>query len=332
MERALRLTCALAPILAAALAAPAAHAQRPDTINVYRYILDVDVPESAALLALDLTPTRVPRAAAPKPVAGHLMVGWFGAGTVNALALDAAPYYLAGGGVREMDSFLSNTVRGRLMRVLTKTLVSVAASRVDTAPGSVQLGFGLRSTIHDPHDPVLNWGLADSVDARLSAAAAPPVPVEHEDLRAMGVELEGLFVRAANAVRARCCLQIALGWGGDAIARGGVIRADSMTVLRHQLWAAFQLTTDPRFDLLGNVRVMDAFGDARLAAGAGVQRKASFVDLRAELFYDDRLLPSVSVESRLLSGLAGTASIGTLRDTDELVFRTHLSWYQANRH
>jgi hypothetical protein len=190
----------------------------------------------------------------------------------------------------------------------------------------------VRSTIHDPHDPVLNWGLADSVSARLAAAGARALPVTHEDLAATGVELNDLFVNARNAVRARCCMQIAIGWAGATTARGGVLAADSMSVLRHQLWAGFQLTTGPRFDVLANVGVLDAFGDPRLGTGVAIQRKGAHADLRAELFYDDGLLPAITIESRVLPGLLGSASIGTRRNTNELMFRTHLSWYQAIRH
>jgi hypothetical protein len=324
----------LVAVLLMAAAATAASAQRAESINVYRYILDVDVPESPALLALDLTAARVPRAAAPKPVAAHVMAGAFGAGTITALALDAAPYYLAGGGVRELDSFTANSVRGRLLRVLTKTLLSVAAARTDAgaAAGDLELGFGVRSTIHDPHDPVLNWGLADSVNARLAAAAARALPITHEDLAATGVELNDLFVNARDAVRARCCMQIALGWAGATTVRGGVLAADSMSSLRHQLWAGFQLTVDPRFDVLANVGVLNVLGDPRLGTGVAIQRKGAYADLRAELFYDDGLLPAIAIESRVLPGLIGSASIGTRRDTHELMFRTHLSWYQAIRH
>jgi hypothetical protein len=324
----------VAILLMAAMAATAttASAQRAETINVYRYILDVDVPESPALLALDLTAARVPRAAAPKPLAAHIMAGAYGAGTVTALALDAAPYYLAGGGVRALDSFTANSVRGRLLRVLTKTLLSVAAAQSDASAGALELGFGVRSTIHDPHDPVLNWGLADSVNARLVAAGVRALPVTHEELPVTGVELNDLFVNARNAVRARCCMQIAIGWAGATTARGGVLAADSMSVLRHQLWAGFQLTAGPRFDVLTNVAVLDALGDPRLGTGVAIQRKGAHADLRAELFYDNGLLPAVAIESRVLPGLIGSASIGTRRDTHELIFRTHLSWYQAIRH
>ena len=59
----------LAVLAAAVLAqAPSATAQGPERINIYRFILDIDVPEPAALVAMDLAPGHVLRASAPKPV------------------------------------------------------------------------------------------------------------------------------------------------------------------------------------------------------------------------------------------------------------------------
>lgn len=306
-----------------------------DRINVYHYILDVDVPESPALLALDMAQARVPRAAAPKPVAAHLIAAReSNAELTRGVALDIAPYYLAGGGVREYASFRSNSVAGRLMRVLTKTLVSLAV--VDRAlPGdALQIGLGARSTIHDPHDPVLNWGLADSVHSRFRDAGVPVPADTDEDLTARGVDLDGLFARARRGVRGRCCMQIALGWAGAMTARGGVITADSLTSVRHVLWAAAQLTPGSRYDVLATVRLADPFGDNTTALGAGLQRKGAAADFRAELFYDgdDGVLPALLVESRLVPSLSATASLATQRGTDRAVFRAHIHWYAANRH
>ncbi|HSJ15501.1 MAG TPA: hypothetical protein VK939_13850 [Longimicrobiales bacterium] len=332
-----RLAILPAAAVALLLSAGSAAAQLAgtDRINVYRYILDVDVPESPALLALDLAPARVPRAAAPKPVAAHLFTAReSSAALTRGIALDVAPYYLAGGGVREYDSFRANSVAGRLMRVLTKTLVSVAVADRALPDGALQLGLGVRSTIHDPHDPVLNWGLADSVDARLRAAGAPPLADADEDVHGRGVNFDGLFARARRSVRGRCCVQYALGWGGELTARGGVLAADSATPVRHQLWAAAQITPGARYDLLASVRLGDPFGENTPAIGAGVQRKGAAADFRAELFYDreDGILPALLVETRLVPALSATASLGTQRGTDRAVFRAHLYWYAANRH
>src|SRR5687767_6109926 len=43
-------------------------ARRDTTINIYHYALDLEVPESPAVVALDLMPSRTLAATAPKPV------------------------------------------------------------------------------------------------------------------------------------------------------------------------------------------------------------------------------------------------------------------------
>jgi hypothetical protein len=342
----MRATLVIAAAIAALMTAADAAGQLTgsDRINVYRYVLDVDVPESPALLGLDLAQARVPRAAAPKPLAAHLLaVHESNAALTRGIALDVAPYYLAGGGSRGYDSFRSNSVAGRLMRVLTKTLVSVAFA--DRAPhagavsggalsgDALQIGLGVRSTIHDPHDPVLNWGLADSVDVRLRAAGAPIPAAADEDLSALGVDLSGLFSRARHAVRGRCCMQVAIGWAGALTARGGVINADSMTSMQHQLWAAAQLTPGLRYDVLATLRLAGPFTDNTPALGLGLQRKGAAADFRAELFYDgdDGMLPALLVETRLIPSLSATASLATQRGTDRAVFRANLYWYAASQ-
>ncbi|NOK12414.1 hypothetical protein [Corallococcus exercitus] len=60
--------------LGALLASGAASARDGDNINLYRYVLDVDVPESPALVALEQAPLRVLLGAAPKPVMATVLV------------------------------------------------------------------------------------------------------------------------------------------------------------------------------------------------------------------------------------------------------------------
>lgn len=66
----LRLASGVALASGLVLFAPAlASAQDTSGVNIYRFVLGVDVPESPALVALDRTPTRVLRGSAPKPIA-----------------------------------------------------------------------------------------------------------------------------------------------------------------------------------------------------------------------------------------------------------------------
>src|SRR5688572_837228 len=108
-------------IFALALLPVGVAAQGPERINVYRYILDIDVPEPAALVALDRAPAHVLRASAPKPLVATVGTAHdSGGATTTLVALDLSPYFLAGGGIRDLKSYRSMTAWGRLRRVITK--------------------------------------------------------------------------------------------------------------------------------------------------------------------------------------------------------------------
>jgi hypothetical protein len=107
--------------------------QAPDTsrINIYRFVLDIDVPESPALVAADVSAGSVRIGSQPKPLAISVLRG-FGrdTGVSFGVALDAAPYFLAGGGSRTLDSYRDMSFKGRLTRVLTKTIISLGLIRL----------------------------------------------------------------------------------------------------------------------------------------------------------------------------------------------------------
>jgi hypothetical protein len=104
-------------------------AQQPERLNIYRYILDIDVPEPAALVALERAPAHVLRASAPKPLAATVSFAHdSGGATATVVAVDVAPYFLAGGGIRSLQSYRSMTLWGRVRRVITKTTLSLGAA------------------------------------------------------------------------------------------------------------------------------------------------------------------------------------------------------------
>jgi hypothetical protein len=284
-------------------------------IDTYGYIIDVDIPESPSLVALDLTTSRALRAAASKPVAAAFVHSAAAGGDVDALAIDVAPYYLAGG-IRSLDAYKKNSVAGRMMRVLTKTVLSLAVAR-DGGRDDARIAFAVRSTIHDPHDPVLNWGLADSL-------------IAHPD-----ADPRVFFDHARDDMRRRCCVQLALGWGGDATMRGGVISRDSTTRLQQQLWGTAQITTGERYDILLTPKVVDVFGDASLAVAGGIQRKGDGVDFRADAEFRNAhdIRPSIAAEVHVLRSIGAVASISSTREGGDshIVFRTLGRWYVSHR-
>jgi hypothetical protein len=276
--------------------------------------------------------------AAPKPVMASLLASMTPGELRPGLSLDVAPYFLAGGGIRSLASYRSGSVAGRLMRVLTKTTVSAAVVPDATAPGDWRVGFGLRATFHDPHDPVLNSPLPERVAEALARGGVAPPGDADEDVSERGVDLSAVFDEALRTMRARSGdIQVSGGWGVSALAEGGMLTGEGLRDTRHTFWVAGQSALDPRFDVLATVQGLDVFRSGRaLRAGVGVQRKTSVADFRAELAYDgtdERLHPAVAIDVKLRACTSAIAALTTAPGmaTDARVLRgqVQLRWYFA---
>jgi hypothetical protein len=325
------------PLLIALSLLPTAVVAQDDRINVYRYILDIDVPEPAALVALDRAPARVLRASAPKPLAAAVGTAHdSGGATTTLLAVDLSPYFLAGGGVRSLRSYRSMTAWGRIRRVITKTTLSLGAAWDPADPDAPQVALALRATFHDPHDPIPPpAGLVERVDSALAEQGIVR-PEDEEEVTAGGAQLRSLYVESAREMRARCCLQIAGGWGLAGRLAGATFAEDSLEGVRHTLFVTTQYTFARRFDLLSTAQVWNLGQDTEIRIGAALMRKTTAVDLTAELYFDsadDRLHPGVWLEGHPLPRVRAAVALGT--DTDpaggptRLRARTMLRWYMA---
>lgn len=330
-------SCGLAGLVLL-LAPRAVPAQDTTRINIYRYILDMDVPEPAALVALDAAPLRVLRGSAPKPVAAALLHSYSAGEWRTGAAAEAAPFYVLGGGVRAVAAHRAMTVRGRLMRMLTKTIVSVAAIPLDA--GSYDLGVAMRSTLHDPHDPTTATRLPEQVDSLLVASGAA-LPVADTDLRGVGGDLPRVVAAARRDMRARGGdVQVAAGLGfARSIAGAGGDGTERGT--RHTLWLTGQHTRGARTDMLATVQLVDA-PDAnwKLRLGAGIQAKAAAADLRAEFMYDTtdrKVYPGVAVESNVVPGVGAVLSLASEAGTiaarsRQLRLTTLVRWHAVTRY
>jgi hypothetical protein len=309
---ALVLACCAGPWISAG-------AQSIQRFNIYRYVLDVDVPESAGFVALRAAPTTVLRGSAPKPFVATVMhrVG-ADQDRVTGAAIDFVPYYVLGGGIRGVSSYRSNSLRGRLLRVLTKTAFSIAVASDPQRSGSLLGAIALRTTFHDPHDPILNTRLPEQLDSALEVNGVSDVGLSDERLAGRGVDLRPLFTAARRAMRARGDVQVSAGWGLGGRLAGAALASDSLQDFRHTLWVTAQHARGHRFDLLLSAQLRDAFGDDRtVRPGIGVQRKSEPADLRLELSYDseaERLHPGVSVNVHAGAGLLATAGLTTEPD------------------
>ncbi|HEU5040553.1 MAG TPA: hypothetical protein VFT84_07020 [Gemmatimonadales bacterium] len=338
MQRPVVRLCTLALLGLPASAHPALAQEPDDRVNIYRFILDTDVPEPAALVAMDRAPAHVLRASAPKPLAASVGTAHdSGGATTTLVALEFSPYYLLGGGVRSLRSYRSMTAWGRIRRVITKTTLSLGAAWDPADPNAPEIGLALRATFHDPHDPIPPvGGLVERVREELDRQGLDPAD-DDEDVADQGVDLRPLYSASRREMRARCCLQIAGGWGlagrlGDAAFAG-----DSLDQVRHTLFVTTQYTFARRFDLLSTAQVWNGFDeDTHLRVGAAIMRKTTAVDLTAELYFDsadDRLHPGAWLEGHLLPRMRAAASLTTETDAaggpTRLRVRTLLRWYLA---
>ena len=320
-----------------------AAAQDAGRVNLYRFILGVDVPASPAFVPLGVGP-QVLRGSAPKPLEASAFAG---AGAASyGVAVSAAPYFLAGGGQQTLADYRASTVTGRLLRVLTKTIVSVGAARAADDPDDLVVGLAVRSTFHDPHDPVLKSSLAEDVAAALREAGVPPLDPAEEDVTRHGVDLAPLFARARRAMRGRVAggdPQVSGGWGMAGRLRDGAWDRDRLGTLHHAFWLSAQVTLGRRFDVLATAQLRDAFEDARYGlVGAALLRKTAVLDLVAEVAYDtDRraLYPGLALSGRVLPTVGLTAALTTHTAPElaragprPIAVRVTAQWFYASDH
>jgi hypothetical protein len=324
-----------------ALLCHSADAQGPRD-NIYRYILDIDIPESPGLVALDLLATKVLRGSAPKPFAANIVHrSADSSGTVTGVALDLVPYHLLGGGIRPLSSYRANSIAGRLLRVVTKTAMSIAVASVPNSDGSLLGALAIRTTFHDPHDPVLNSRLPEVVDSVLAAHGVSAADPTEEDLGDRGLDLEPAFAAASRQMRARGDVQVSAGWGVAGRLRGGSLKSDSLDQFRHTLWITGQHATGQRFDVIATVQFQPAFrDDDDWRFGAGIQRKSRPADLRLQLYYDTgsrRFHPGAVIEAHptrgflVGAGLTSEAAPGGLRGSADARFALTAQWYPTAR-
>ena len=326
MSRGFEMTRAML-LLAGALLAwpdPIAAVQDDERVNIYRFLLGVDVPQAPAFVAMGVAPNQVLLGSGPKPVAATVLATFGPSGeTAPGVAVDVAPYYLFGGGVRSLQSYRSNSIVGRLMRELTKTLVSIGAVQQAGDPSSPLLAIGVRTTFHDPHDPVLNSRLPENIAAALARSGVPRPDPTDESVTGLGVDLSPIFTNSRREMRGRAGdAQVSGGWGVTARARGGALHADSLDEARQTLWLAAQYTAGLRYDVLTTVQLRNAFrDDDRFWLGAAIRRKSDGADMQAGLYYDTASKdwhPGMAVDARLSANIGLVASLSTQPDPPAL--------------
>lgn len=317
-----------------------AAAQQERWINFYRYVLDIEVPESPALVALDLAPTHAFRATSPKPIGADLLVELDEDGeALPVVAVQVSPYFLAGGGIRPLEAWRSGSLAGRLMRVLAKSVISVGGARDPLGTGGLRTAVALRSTLHDTHDPIGNTRLPERMQAALARLEGGAPPLRVEDVEGRSAEIRGLLADAGRRMRARRDWLLSAGMGVAGTLRSGAIEEDSIGSVDWTLWVNWQYTLGERFDFLTTARALRLFDSERdLRVAAGLQRKTRAADFLAEVFFDttdDRVHGGLAAEAHLARRLGAVVSLSTEpsepegRLTRQLRVRALFRWYVA---
>ena len=299
-------------------AAGAASAQETERVNLYRFVLDLEVPESPALVTLGLAPTHALAATAPKPFGMSVAAEWDKAGrSFPAAAFEFSPYLLVGGGRRTLQRYRSNSIQGRLGRVGTKTVVSLGVADDPAQTGAMRVALGVRATLHDPHDPINN---ADGLPEMVSALLPDNVSARASDIRGYSDAVDWSLTDAARAMRARPRWIVSMGYGVVGSVRDQTLERGNIDSTSHTLWLAWQRTLDENFDLLFTgqaLRIFNSGTDFRIASG--LRRKAAAVDLLGDLYYDtlDRgLHGGMAFSVHLARGIRAVLSLGSEPEAD----------------
>jgi hypothetical protein len=306
---------------------------RGEPINLNRFAFGLDVPESPGLMVLGDAGFPVVRGSAPKPISLSTVGEMHPDGLDPIVSLDFAPYFLLGGGIRDLASYRANSLAGRLTRVLTKTTLSLA---VRSRGSGSTLGLAIRATFHDPHDAVLNSALPESAMAALRAAGIEDVDPAVEDLSDSGVDLDPVFADARRSMRGRKGMQISGGLGQAMDLRGGSLSADSTENQLNMVWLTSQITLDGRMDFLVTAQTRNLSDrDGEVWLGLGLLRKTNAADLTVAGYYDTdarRIHPHLQADIRAFSRAQIVGWFSSVSDGDarsRLFAGLGLKWYVA---
>ena len=294
-----------APVIALAIALVAgqAHAQTDKSVTssstsasepLYKFSTDFDVPESPGFATLGVTPSKVLRGSAGKPVVTSLLGQVTSQGKLKGgVAIDVAPYFLYGGKVNNAEAYRANALR----RTLVNTQFSFATIQDPQDTGSVSFGLGLRMVFVDAHDVLMHPGLLKRVDAALtSCSVVRPVTADEASAPGSGVGKEHACAGLADSVQS--AKDAALLFSGWSIAAGaglggflhsGVVSSDSLGDRRARIWLSTGYSWGKHQEVLMLAQLQDSTTvDWSARVGLGARAKFNDAEFALELSYDGR--------------------------------------------
>ncbi len=302
-----------------------------------KFYLNYDVPESPAFNVLGVTPAKVLRGAAAKPVVINLLSQIASSERVGTgIAIDVAPhaYFTRFRNVNEY-----NTPANRFLSGITVSVASVQGQG-DTA--AVRMAVGVRLTLKDDHDLLRNTKLAEEVSRLLvpTAIDCPKIPGTNICQAGVRTAKQAVDVSKAND-DARTQVWLAKGWGvsaGAALggsARGGIFSSDSVTDGVGRAWLSAARYLGSGHEALFTAQwARDTARTNRLLGGIAYRHQTGTSALAAEVAYDSharKLVPGVNAEFQILQRVTLVTSLLTEAPDVEggssrLRFRTALRW------
>jgi len=344
------------PLIAIAMTivAGGAHAQAGKSVTspstsasepLYKFSTDYDVPESPGFATLGVTPSKVLRGGAAKPVVTSLLGQVSSGGRVKGgVAIDVAPYFLYGGKVGNVEAYRSNVVR----RALANTQLSFATVQDQKDTAAVSFGVGMRMVFADAHDVLVHPGLLNRVDAALISCSAvrPPVTANEATAPGSGIGQEHVCAGLADSVQsAKDAALLFSGWsmaagvGIGGLLHGSVVSNDSLGDRRARVWLSGGYSWGKHQEVLMIAQLQDS-STVDWSARVGVGARAKFTDAEfgLELSYDGRsreFQPGGAGEWRVVPGVWLVAGLTTEAATTsgvtapKLRLRTSLRWNPA---
>ncbi len=308
----------------------------------YRFVLDYDVPESPALVAIGSATGTITRGSAAKPFVAQL-VNQFQAGekVANGLALDLAPYFLYGGRLASIQEYRRNPLR----RILANSTLSLATAQDASDSASLVFGIGVRATLFDAHDLLQDPELGRDIDDLLAAAAnAEDAELLEDDvIEPAGEEMDfgPAYARARARVRNRRGGALSLAWAMRGILKGSIASGDSIQDTRHTAWLAYRYALGGGTDLLAQLQWRQTeTKDNSWKGGAALRANTDRYAVAVELFFDSdpdaaasgRLGAGVTAELRVTRGVSLVGQLATEpvaagnRTASRVRLRTSVRW------
>jgi len=322
------------------LALPAAETWAQGPTRAGDFVLDYNVPESPAFIALGVAPANVVRAGAAKPIVANVLNRFLTGGTLDGgIAIDFAPYAVFGGSARSVRTYQRNA----LLRILFNTTLSLSTITDEDVDDDLRFGVGLRSTLWDSRDPLADTALANEVSRILASAARAPIVAGDDEvgqpinLADRGVDLGAAYRAARARAAAKTGAAVAAGWGFAGPIHGAVASFDSIGDLQHRLWLAGRWGFAKGPDVMMTTQYVSSLGnaDSSLRVGAALRSTGADFNFAIEAGWDSEegLLPGLSAEARALAGVHLVAALVADRPPEggpvRVTLRSSIGWNRS---